>query len=368
MSEGLKQTALIEIHRALGARLVPFAGWEMPVQYTSIIEEHKAVREKAGWFDVSHMGELLVTGPGAVEALNRLVTNDLSRLRDGKAIYSPVCYADGGVVDDVIVYQLEAERLLICVNASNRRKDYEWIKEQLSGTTVRVEDVSDEWAQVAIQGPNAWPMLCALEGGIRGTEIPGRFEFRQLNLLGVDVLLSRTGYTGEDGCEVYLAAAKAADFMSRLLEVSSPHGLQAAGLGARDSLRLEAGYPLYGHEISDKIDPLTAGLGFAVKLAKADGFIGSEALLAKQQVGLTHAVRYFKLDDRRIARAGAAVVDADGNACGEVLSGTLSPILQQPIGSALIETKFLAREAALFVDIRGNRLPLTLAKPPLHKS
>jgi aminomethyltransferase len=325
-----------------------------------------AVRNCAGLFDVSHMGELIVRGKEAKQWLNSQVTNDLELLRNGKAIYTLICNDDGGVIDDVIVYQRAADDLLICVNAANRYKDAEWLRGRLADTAVELQDVSDDWGQLAVQGPAAWKVLLDLCDGLTPADIPQRFRFIEIELLGVPTLVSRTGYTGEDGFELYLPMAAAPLLAEGLARAGKQHGLIAAGLGARDSLRLEAGYPLFGHEISEAIDPLTAGLGWAVKLAKPGGFTGQKALRDMQSKGLGKAVRYFVLEDRRIARAGTPVLGPDGSPCGEVLSGTLSPVLNQPIGSALINCDALSQEGTLSVDIRGNSIPLKVRKPPLH--
>lgn len=364
MTESLKRTPLHALHLDHGARMVPFAGWEMPVQYTSILEEHRAVRETAGLFDVSHMGEVRVHGAGSREYLNHLVTNDVDKLHVGKALYTAMCYEDGGVVDDLIIYQVGDEEYLLCINAANVEKDVEWMTGQAVGFECIVDDVSDNFGQLALQGPAAIPIFEAASGAdLSGLK---RFHFIQGSFLDSQALVSRTGYTGEDGVEIYLPIGESARVANRLFEVGKDHGLKMAGLGARDSLRLEAGFPLYGHEISPEIDPLTGGLGWVVKFSKP-AFVGRAALEAKKATGLERSVVFFRLDDRRIARQGATLLDEAGNRCGEVLSGTQSPVLGQPIGSALVRTEVLSEGRPVYAEIRGHLLPLEIARPPLHR-
>ncbi|MEN9811456.1 MAG: hypothetical protein RL479_142 [Verrucomicrobiota bacterium] len=295
----LQRTPLRDFHAARGARLVDFAGWEMPVQYRSILEEHRAVRRAAGLFDVSHMGEFDVRGPGAAAFLNRLVTNDVARLFPGRVLYSPMCYPDGGVVDDLLVYQRAADDFFLCVNAGNLARDLEWIRTQAAGHDVTVTDRSAETALLALQGPRAVPIL----QGLTATSLAGigYYHFAAGEVAGVPCVLSRTGYTGEDGFELYHAAGHAVCLAEALLAAGAPHGLELAGLGARDSLRLEAGYPL-----------LAAGLGWTVKLEKGCDFLGREALLAEKRGGSPRRVVYFRTGDRRILRPDSPVLNAAG--------------------------------------------------------
>ncbi len=365
MNAILKRTPLYVFHLDHGARMVPFAGWEMPLQYTSILEEHRAVRTAAGLFDVSHMGEVRVHGGEARAFLDRLVTGEVERLRTGRALYALMCYEDGGVVDDLIIYQVGDAEYLLCVNAANTEKDLEWINGQAVGFDCLVDDVSDAFAQLALQGPRALDIFQAASGKpLAGL---GRFHFVEDTFFETRALVSRTGYTGEDGVEIYLSPDEAVRVANRIHEAGKEHGLVLAGLGARDSLRLEAGYPLYGHEISGQIDPLTAGLGWAVKLGKRADFIGKEALAARQRSGLPQKVVFFRIRDRRIARQGTTVLDATGRPCGTVLSGAYSPLTGTAIGSALVEVAALAAGPPT-VEIRGTRLALEIATPPLHAS
>lgn len=356
----LKRTPLRDFHAAHGARLVDFAGWEMPVQYRSILEEHKAVRRAAGLFDVSHMGEVDVRGPGAAAFLNRLVTNDVSKLFPGRVLYSPMCYPTGGVVDDLLVYMRGADDYFLCINAGNIDKDLAWIREQSAGFDVTITDRCSDYALLAIQGPRAAGIVQSLSGAKLG--LVKYYHFSEATVAGVHCLASRTGYTGEDGFELYHAAGDAVALANALLEAGRDQGLELTGLGARDSLRLEAGYPLYGHELSAEISPLTAGLGWTVRWDKPGDFIGRSALQAEKQQGGTHRVVFFRTGDRRIVRAETPVLGESGATVGRVLSGTLSPLLNEAIGSALVSTAASGRPLA--VDIRGTRLPLQLVKPP----
>lgn len=340
--------------------MVDFAGWEMPVQYRSILEEHKAVRRAAGLFDVSHMGEVDVRGPEALKFLNRLVTNDVAKLFPGRVLYSSMCYPNGGVVDDLLVYMRGADDYFLCINAGNIDKDLAWIHEQATKFEVTITDRSADYALLAVQGPKAVAIVQALTND--SLERIKYYHFAEGLVAGVPCILSRTGYTGEDGFELYHPVADAQRLASALLEAGVPHGLELAGLGARDSLRLEAGYPLYGHELSEAISPLTAGLGWTVKLNKVGGFIGSDALAQEARNSAVRRVVFFKTGDRRIVRAGAQVTNASGATVGTVLSGTLSPVLNEAIGSAIVEAPAATKELA--VDIRGTKIPFTLIKPP----
>jgi aminomethyltransferase len=356
----LKRTPLRDFHAANGGRLVDFAGWEMPVQYRSILEEHKAVRRSAGLFDVSHMGEVDVRGPGALAFLQCLVTNDVSKLYPGRVLYSPMCYPTGGTVDDLLVYKRSDEDYFLCINAGNIDKDLAWIREQARAFDVVITDRCDDYALLAVQGPKAVDIVQSLTGAKLGCI--RYYHFGEGTVAGIQCMLSRTGYTGEDGFELYHPAGEAVKLAEALFEAGKAHGLELAGLGARDSLRLEAGYPLYGHELSQDISPLAAGLGWTVKFDKGSDFNGRAALLSQKQNGLGQKVVFFKTGDRRIVRAETAVLGEDGTPVGRVLSGTLSPILNEAIGSALVPPT--AALSPLSVDIRGAKIPLQLVKPP----
>jgi aminomethyltransferase len=324
----LRRTPLYGEHKALGARLVDFAGWEMPVQYEGIKAEHNAVRNHAGLFDVSHMGEAVFRGPDAEEAVQRLVTRDVSRLEDGQAGYSAVCYESGGTVDDVIVYR-RPDDFLVVVNASNREKDLEHFRSNTQDLDVEVADESDDWALLALQGPEAADLLQNLTGANLPDLRP--FRFVEGEVAGAKTLVSRTGYTGEDGFELYLSPDDAPRVWRELLEA----GATPAGLGARDTLRLEAGMCLYGNELDPETTPLEAGIGFAVHLDKEREFIGQEALRREKEEGLRKKLVGFEVEGRGIARHDYPV-RVEGETVGHVTSGTLSPTLGQAIGLALV--------------------------------
>ncbi len=339
--------------------MVDFAGWDMPVQYKSILDEHKAVRRTCGLFDVSHMGEADVRGPDALRFLQHLVTNDCRKLFPGRVLYTVMCYPHGGVVDDLLVYMRAPDDYLLCLNAGNIAKDVAWMQEQARGFNSTVVDRSAEYAQLALQGPRAAGLLQTLTK-TNLAEIK-YYHFAHGEVAGVKCLISRTGYTGEDGFELYCAAGDGVRLAEALLAAGAPFGLELIGLGARDSLRLEAGFPLYGHEITESITPLTAGLGWVVKFDKGP-FIGSQVLEAEKGNGSARRIVFFKTGDRRIVRAETPVLNAAGVVVGRVVSGTLSPIINEAIGSALVDAA--AVKEPLAVDIRGTKLDLQLVKPP----
>lgn len=356
----MQRTSLYDFHTANNGRMVDFAGWEMPVQYKSILDEHKAVRTAAGLFDVSHMGEVDVIGSGAEEFLNQLVTNDVTTLYPGRVLYSPMCRPDGGVVDDLLVYMREAQRYFLCINASNIAKDLAWMREQAAGYEVTITDRSSDYALLAVQGPKAEAILQS----ITGAKLPilRYYHFQEGTVAGVHCMISRTGYTGEDGFELYHASADAPALADAIMAAGEGRGLELAGLGARDSLRLEAGYPLYGHELNDDLSPIAAGLGWTVKLKKPDGFTGSAALTEEKATASRRKVVYFRTGDRRIVRAGAEVLNESESFVGKVLSGTMSPMLGEAIGTAVVP--LAEAKSALHVDIRGKKFTLHLVKPP----
>ncbi len=352
-------TPLNAFHRQHGGRMVDFAGWDMPVQYRSILEEHKAVRQRCGLFDVSHMGEADVQGPDALKFLQHLVTNDCRKLFPGRILYTVMCYPHGGVVDDLLVYMRAPDDYLLCINAGNIAKDIAWMKEQAQGFNCSVVDRSADYAQLAVQGPTAAALVQTLT--LTNLAEIKYYHFGQGEVAGVKCLISRTGYTGEDGFELYCDATAGAGLAEAILAAGGPFGLELTGLGARDSLRLEAGFPLYGHEITDQITPLTAGLGWVVKFDKGP-FVGSAVLQREKAEGSKQKIVYFKTNDRRIVRAETPVCDAAGLVVGRVVSGTLSPIINEAIGTALVAAT--AAAAPLVVDIRGTKINLQLVKPP----
>ena len=327
-AEALRRTPLYEEHKTLGARLVDFAGWEMPVQYTGIKAEHEAVRAEAGLFDVSHMGEVVFKGPQAEEAVQRLVTRDVSRLSVGQAGYAAVCYESGGTVDDVLVYRTPDD-FLIVVNASNREKDVAHFQENTKDLDVEVVDESDDWALLALQGPRAVELLQPFTETDLSSIKYYRYEVGEVE--GAHAVISRTGYTGEDGFELFVRPDDAPRVWRSLVEA----GAVPVGLGARDTLRLEAGMCLYGNELDAEITPLEAGIGFAVHLDKEQEFLGQEALRREKEEGLKKRLVGFKVEGRGIARHDYPVA-VNGETVGSVTSGTLSPTLNEAIGLALV--------------------------------
>src|SRR3954466_3641545 len=352
-----RKTPLHEAHLAAGARMVEFAGFDMPVQYKGVLEEHAAVREHSGIFDVSHMGEVVLEGAGALESAQRLVTNDLTKCKDGQAQYSALCNEKGGVIDDIIIYRYSPERLFVCVNASGREKDFEWMRERKGdGTTLHQR--SDDWAQVAIQGPDAPPIVDSL---CQPKVIDlAYYHFREATVAGVrGCIVARTGYTGEDGFEVFAPPHGARKLWDALLEKR----VVPCGLGARDSLRLEVAYRLYGNDMDEQHTPLEAGLGWIVKLDKPGGFVGSDALIRQKQEGLKRRLAGFKLTGKGIARQGYPVLQ-NGQRAGEVTSGTMSPILKEPIGLAYLPTALAKEGSAFEVEIRGKPVAARVVKTP----
>jgi aminomethyltransferase len=340
--------------------MVEFAGWEMPVQYAGLLDEHEAVRTRAGLFDVSHMGEVVFRGPKALEALNRAFTNDLSKVADGQAQYGCLCRETGGIVDDVVIYRRSADDLLVCVNAGNRKKDFEWLAGHAGGADVANE--SDDWAQLALQGPLAAQVLQRLTGVVLSTLKPFRFAGGQV--AGVECLVARTGYTGEDGFELFCPSAEGPKLWDALLEAGRPERLQPCGLGARDSLRLEMAYRLYGQDMDDGTTPLEAGLGWVVKLDKGD-FVGREAMLRQKEQGLSRKLVGFVLTEAGIARHGYPVLQ-EGRKVGEVTSGTRSPSLQIPIGLAYVPPALAAEGSTFAVEIRGRAAAAKVVKTPFY--
>ncbi len=356
------RTPLYDVHVRAGARMVEFAGWEMPVQYAGIIEEHQAVRTRAGLFDVSHMGEVVFRGPHALETLNRLFTNDLSATRDGQAQYGCLCREDGGIVDDVVVYRRGAEDLLVCVNAANRAKDFDWLSQHAGAADVRNE--SDDWAQLALQGPRAATILARLTQVDLGAL--GTYRFTNGDVSGAPCIVARTGYTGEDGFELFCRPDAAARLWDRILDAGQAEGAQPTGLGARDSLRLEMAYRLYGSDMDDSTTPLEAGLAWVVKLGKGD-FIGREAMERQKAQGLPKKLAGFVLTDPGIARHGYPVLH-QGKPVGTVTSGTRSPSLQTSVGLAYLPPALATEGTVFHVEIRGRAAAARITKTPFYKS
>lgn len=360
-----RRTPLWDRHVALGARMVEFGGYEMPLQYSGIRDEHLAVRGRAGLFDISHMGEVLLTGPGAEAAVQHLVANDVSRLTSGAALYGVMCTATGGIIDDVIVYRgLGEPGFLVVVNAATREKDVAWMRTHLPDDT-ELTDVSDRLALIAVQGPRAVDIVAPLcEAEVRDLR---PFRSIRTRLAGIDAytsVVSRTGYTGEDGVEIYIDADRACDLWDALLDAGQGHGLLPAGLGARDTLRLEAGLRLYGQDMDESVDPYSAGLGWTVKLAKGD-FSGSAALRRIADHGPPRVTVGLSLEGRSIARHGHGVRDGD-RVAGEVTSGGYSFTLGHGIATALVDRDAAGRDR-LDVDIRGTMTGASVVPLPFYK-
>ncbi len=359
----LKRTPLYEEHVAAKAKMVDFGGWEMPVQYTGVIEEHQTVRTKAGLFDVSHMGEVDVQGTDALEFVQHLITNDASKLMDGQILYSPMCYPSGGVVDDLLVYRHDAQHFLIVVNAANVDKDFAWMQEQAVGFQLVITNISDRTAELAIQGPLAEQILQRLTG--INLAAMKYYWFQQGQVDGVDCLVSRTGYTGEDGFEIYCAPEHVTQLWQKILETGSSLGIEPIGLGARDTLRFEARLPLYGHELSADITPLEAGLGTFVKLDKPE-FAGQPALKAQKEQGVSRKLVGLEMVERGIARAQYPVTK-DGVEIGWVTSGSFAPTLNKNFGLALIRSEFAIMGSELDVIIRGKAVKAKIVPTPFYR-
>lgn len=367
MSETLKTTPLYDRHLALGARMMPFAGFNMPVNYAGIVEEHLAVRKAAGLFDVSHMGEVFVEGPKALPYIQHLVTNDASKLHVGKAMYTVMCRPDGTVVDDLLVYRLSEERYLLVINAGNMAKDLAWMHAN-NPMGAPLEDASDRIALLALQGPKAFEIAARL--GLDLPELPYYtcVELPENSMFGSSfAMVSHTGYTGEPGLELYLDADKAGDLWDALLACGQDLGLKPCGLGARDTLRIEAGYCLYGNDLDDTINPLEAGLGWVVKFQKED-FLGKDTLLALKEKGLERRLVGFVMNERGIPRHGQTLATAEGSPIGVVTSGTQSPLLQAGIGLGFVPAQpaYTALGSEIYVEQRGRLLKATVTKPPFH--
>ncbi|GAV23356.1 glycine cleavage system aminomethyltransferase GcvT [Carboxydothermus pertinax] len=356
--ESLKRTPLFEEHLKLGAKMVPFGGWEMPVQYTGILEEHMAVRTDVGMFDVSHMGEIEILGSRAEEFVNYLITNDASRLNPGEVIYTTMCYPNGGTVDDLLAYKYSNDHYLLVVNASNKDKDFAYIIEH-KWEDVTVTDLSDQTAEIALQGPRAQEVLQKLTSfDLNRIKY---FGFVEIEVAGIPCLVSRTGYTGEDGFEIYFTPIHAAKIWNELLSL----GVKPAGLGARDTLRFEACLPLYGHELSAEITPLEAGLGWAVKFTKED-FLGKEALLAQKNAGLKRKIVGLEMIGAGIPRQGYEIV-FNQRGVGFVTSGTFAPYFKKNLALAMVDIDAAEIGTELEVIIRGKGVRARVVPKPFYK-
>ncbi|WP_432355350.1 glycine cleavage system aminomethyltransferase GcvT [Sporosarcina sp. A2] len=364
MLETLKRTPLFESYAPYNGKTIDFGGWELPVQFSGIKAEHEAVRTAAGLFDVSHMGEVVVSGAGALAFLQKLVTNDVSKLVDGQAQYTAMCYEDGGTVDDLLIYKRHDNDYLLVVNASNIEKDVSWMK-QHAGNEVQIDNQSDDWALLALQGPKAESILQRL------TEIPLSeirfFRFQEnVEVAGETTLLSRTGYTGENGFEIYCSPEAAITLWDRLLTEGKEDGLVPTGLGARDTLRFEAGLPLYGQELSKEITPLEAGLSFVVKLKKEEDFFGKSVLAEQKAEGVPRKLVGIEMIDKGIPRTGYPVYHND-QLVGEVTTGTQSPTLKKNIGFALVKQEVAELGTEFEIEVRSKKLKAKVIETPFYK-
>ncbi len=361
----LKRTPMYSFHKEAGAKLTPFAGFEMPLQYTSLIDEHMAVREKAGMFDVSHMGEFFVDGSDALEFVSKISSNDPSKLEVGQAAYSVFCNEKGGIIDDFLMYRIEENIFMLVVNAANIEKDFNWLVSKHSSINCKLENKSSDFAQIAIQGPLAQEIL---QGEVEeDLEDIGYYRFKRIKVAGVDSIVSRTGYTGEDGFEIYYPAEHGIKVWNALIKAGKGSGMLPVGLGARDTLRLEMGYALYGNDITEDTTPLEAGLGWITKL-KSHDFIGKEALLKQKAEGVTRKLVGIVMKDRLIPRHGYTVY-GDGKRIGQVTSGTFSPFLKNGIALGYVEVDFSAPGTAVEIEGRGGRRGSgDVTRPPFVRS
>ncbi len=366
----MKTTAFTKFHIELGAKMVPFAGYNMPVQYEGLVAEHNTVRKAVGVFDVSHMGEFWVKGPKAFDFIQRVTSNDVSALFDGKVQYSCFPNGKGGIVDDLLVYRINEITYLLVVNAANIDKDWAWCLQQAKemGLEIGKElyNASDEIAQLAIQGPLALKAMQKLTD--TSVEDMEYYTFKKLTFAGVkDVIFSTTGYTGSGGCEIYMANEDAAKIWKAVYEAGEEFGIKPIGLGARDTLRMEMGFCLYGHDINDTTSPIEAGLGWITKFTDAKNFVDKDILLEQKKNGVQHKLVGFEMIDRGIPRQHYEICDAKGDVIGEVTSGTMAPSLGINIGMGYINTPFAKSETEIYVKIREKLLKAKVVKMPFYK-
>ena len=356
----VQKVALNDIHASLGAKMIPFAGFNMPVRYSSDLEEHMTVREGVGVFDVSHMGEFIVEGPGALELIQKVTSNDASSLVPGKAQYSCLPNETGGIVDDLIVYMLEQNKYMLVVNASNIAKDWSWIN-QHNSFGAKLENISDRISLLAVQGPKATETLQSLTD-VNLSEV--RFyHFIKGEIAGIEnVIISATGYTGAGGFELYVENEYARDLWERVFEAGESSGIRPIGLGARDTLRLEMGYCLYGNDIDDTTSPIEAGLGWITKFTK--DFINREAIEKQKETGVSRKLSGFIMEEKGIPRKDYEIQDMEGNKIGIVTSGTMSPVLKKGIGLGYISTEHAKKGTEIMIRVRNRALKATVTRPP----
>ncbi|MDP8263080.1 MAG: glycine cleavage system aminomethyltransferase GcvT [Candidatus Ancaeobacter aquaticus] len=359
----MKRTPLYDAHIKHNASIVNFNGWEMPIQYEGIIAEHNAVRQSVGIFDICHMGVIEITGKDALFFCQYIITNDVSKISDGKAIYSPVCNERGGTVDDVLLYRYNTEKFRFVVNAANIEKDYDWLSLQKGDYKVEIKNLSANLGILAVQGPNTMPLFDSLFG--RAVQSLPYYGFVDIDIDNQPVQISRTGYTGEVGFELYFKREHARTYWDLLYDKGKKYGIKPIGLGARDTLRLEMAYSLYGHELTDNISPLQAGLAWTIAFNK-DTFIGKEALLKEKEAGVTQKLIAFKMTDRSIPRAGNAIKNM-GKKIGFVSSGTFSPSLRIGIGLGYVDSHYAVRNSQITIEARGRDSIAKIVKPPFYE-
>lgn len=357
-----KKIPLNDLHEQLGGKMVPFAGYNMPVRYSSDKEEHLTVREGVGVFDVSHMGEFMIRGPHALDLIQWITSNDASKIVNGQAQYSCMPNDKGGIVDDLLVYRFSEEKYMLVVNASNIEKDWNWIQSQ-NKWGAEMEDVSDSLVLLAVQGPKAVAALQKLtEVNLEQVKF---YHFKAAFLAGHEMIISATGYTGSGGFELYINKEVAEEVWHKIFEAGEEFGIKPIGLGARDTLRLEKGFCLYGNDITDETSPLEAGLGWVTKFTK--DFVNAENLKAQKEAGVTRRLVGFEMIDKGIPRQGYVLADADGNTIGEVTSGTMSPSLNLGIGMGYVAKEHSAADTEIFVQVRNKSLKAKVLKPPFVK-
>lgn len=368
MSE-LKRTPIFPEYEKSGAKTIDFGGWDLPVQFSSIKHEHEVTRTKAGMFDVSHMGEIFVKGPKSLDFLQKMVTNDVSKLSVNRAQYTFMCYENGGTVDDFLIYKLEEDNYLLVVNAANIDKDYEWLVENNDfGEDVVIENASDNYALVAVQGPLAEEILQSVtETDLSAIKFFRFEESVKFNNVKDSALVSRTGYTGEDGFEIYIDAASGRDLWNVILEAGEDKGLEPVGLGARDTLRFEVDLPLYGQELTKDITPIEAGLKFAVKVNKESDFIGKDVLKEQVENGTDRKSVGIAMIDKGIPRTGYTVLNENDEEIGFVTSGTQSPSTKKNVGRVLVKSEFAEIGTELFIQVRKRKLKAEVVKTPFYK-
>ena len=360
----MKNTALTHVHEALGAKMVPFAGYNMPVQYEGVTIEHQTVREGVGVFDVSHMGEFLVEGENALELLQKVTSNDVSKLAIGDAQYSCFPNDTNGIVDDLICYRMKENTYLLVVNASNIDKDWNWISKHNKEFNAELKNISENYSLLAIQGPKAVEAMQSLTS-IDLAEIPF-YKFKVADFADVEhAIISATGYTGSGGFEIYVKNEEVEEVWNKVFEAGKDWGIKPIGLAARDTLRLEMGYCLYGNDINDETSPIEAGLGWITKFSK--DFINKENLLAQKENGITRKLVAFEMTERGIPRNGYDIVAADGSIIGNVTSGTMSPSLSIGIGLGYVQKEFSKRDSEIFIQVRKKQIPAKVVRLPFYK-